>query len=604
MGRNCENCAEGHRGDPVAGVACEECDVCYDQYLELSRAVPSEVAALDQFVQSCQGWQDGFDFFDLFRANLTELSRLISRVKLSNSSTVCQLRDSLNETRGFLYEISQILTSIQSLDATDTIEKTNILIYVAGGYLSNLKNLSLDNFIEEIYLNPRFYSYFAHFNQSMSLLNTSNSFFQIARRLQVILSKADASISRIIQLYLSIDLSEFPEQLATLERYRNVVSDVSIAARTSLCGGDDTQCNDGTYQRLAVVAIELQTLLTNLTERRSSLIEPLDSLTANKTIFENLLSRLSSLRDTILPINTSVCELVPLVHYAISRVNASIEQTADASELERVSSEILQLTISLTLTETTEIVLFINNTLQQVLDNELILKSGIPSLELPAPFLAALNTHYERLELLYTQLLALSPDVTTYTQSVAEQLTQLQLLIEQITNLSVTVEQIISDVTAIDEVVPGLIERVTNLTADVERVTALREENQIRLSAVNSRASELNRTIETLAVKTSTIIPEAEEIVTRTKNINNTVMERFRRLNESYPRVQTLRAMLAVHLVKLSELQTFADSLTARQDALEALLTRTEDHLDTHVLSGQLQEIDSTGKCLNYVRES
>ena len=190
------------------------------------------------------------------------------------------------------------------------------------------------------------------------------------------------------------------------------------------------------------------------------------------------------------------------------------------------------------------------------------MKSGIPSLELPAPFLAALNTHYERLELLYTQLLALSPDVTTYTQSVAEQLTQLQLLIEQITNLSVTVEQIISDVTAIDEVVPGLIERVTNLTADVERVTALREENQIRLSAVNSRASELNRTIETLAVKTSTIIPEAEEIVTRTKNINNTVMERFRRLNESI--CETIK-QLAVHLVKLSELQTSLSQL----DALE-----------------------------------
>ena len=46
--------------NPVAGVACEECDVCYDQYLELSRAVPSEVAALKISSYSpSQGWQDG-----------------------------------------------------------------------------------------------------------------------------------------------------------------------------------------------------------------------------------------------------------------------------------------------------------------------------------------------------------------------------------------------------------------------------------------------------------------------------------------------------------------------------------------------------------------
>ena len=578
--------------------------MCYDQYLELSRVVPSEIAALNQFIQSCQNWQDGFDFFELFRANLTELTQLISRAKLSNSTTVCQLRDSLNETRGILNELSQILTNIQLLDATDSVQNTEQIIQLTAAYLSGLQNVSFSNFIEEIYLNQPFYSYFSRFNESMLLLNTSNSFFQTAKLLQVILSKADASISRIIQLYLSIDLSEFPGQLATLERHRNAVSEVSIAARTSLCGVDSTQCEDGTYQRLVVVATQLQTLLANTIERRNSLIEPYNSLSENKSIFEDLLSRLSSLSDVILPINTSVCELVPLVHYAISRVNASIEQPADVSELERVSSEILQLTISLSLTETTEIVLLINSTLEQVLANEAILKSGIPSLQLPTAYLTALNSHYDRLQLLYEQLLALSPNVITSIQSVTEELSRLQLLIEQITNLNVIVQQIISDVAVIGSQVPGLLERVANITAVVERVTSLRENNQIRLSEINSRVIELRRIIETLGVKTSILIPEAEKIVTRTKNINNTVMERFSKLNKSYPRIQTLRATLAVHLVKLRELQAFADSLTARQDALEALLTRTEDHLDTHVLSGQLQEIDSTGKCLNYVRES
>ena len=595
---------EGYSGDPVAGVTCEKCDVCYDQYLELSRVVPSEIAALDQFVQACQNWQDGFDFFELFSANLTELTQLLSRVKLSNNSTVCQLRDSLNETRGLLNEISQILANIQSLDATNSIQNTQPVIQLAVGYLSSLQNISFDNFIEEFFLNERFYSVFARFNQSMILLDTSNSFFQTAKQLQVLLSKADASIGRIIQLYLSIDLSEFPDQLATLERYRNVVSEVSIAARISLCGGDSTECEDGTYQRLVVVATQLQNLISNLTERRGSLIEPLNSLTANRSIFEDLLSQLSSLSDVILPINITVCELVPLVHYAIGKVNASIEQPANVSELERVSSEILQLTISLTLSETTELVLFINNTLEQVLANEVILKSGVPSLELPAAYLTTLNTHYDRLQLLYDQLLALSPDVMTHTQSITEQISQLELLIEQITDLNEVVQQIITDVAVIDSQVPGIIERVSNLTADVETATVLREENQIRLSAVYIRASELNRTIETLGVKTSTLIPEADEIVTRTKNINNTVMERFRKLNQGYPRIQTLRDTLAVQLVKLRELQEFADSLSARQDALEALLTITEDNLDTNLLSGQLQEIDGTGKCLNYVRES
>ncbi|KAI6656439.1 Laminin gamma [Oopsacas minuta] len=603
-GLNCENCAEGHRGDPVNGVACERCDVCYDQYIELTDVIPTEIAVLEEFVQSCQDWQDGFDFFDRLQANITQLRQLISQDKLSNSSTVCQIKESLLETRELLDEISQILITIQSLDFSETVQGTQQLIeFATFTFQSSLQNISLNNFIGPLLNSDFLDNPFTQFNQSIALLSTSNTFYQTAIQLQAVIFRVDALIGRIIQLYLSIDLTRFPNQLEVLEEYNNVISEVSITARASLCG-DSQECEDGTFQRLFVVANLFQSHITNLTERRSNLLEPLNALITNRSNFEDLLTRLNDVRGILIPLNTTVCELVPLVYDSITRVNISIEQSANVSELSRVSSEILQLSISLTVEEVMEIVVFINITFAEVIANNAYLSQGAIRLQLPEQFLRDLINHYDLLDGSYTELLALSPFVTTDNLSGRTQIEELQLLRNHVADLSAIVEQIIIDITMISEQSSIITVQVDNVTNIVEETLTLREENQKRLVDINERAIEVTRDIETLADKATSLTTQGAEIVEQTRNIGNTVIGRFNRLNESYPRLQALRATLEIQILKVRELEALADSITMRQDALETLLMTTEEHLDVHVLSGQLQEIDATGKCLKYIGET
>ena len=600
-GANCQGCTDGYRGDPPNGVPCERCDVCYDQYLSLTAVVPAEIQALEAFVQSCKGWQSGFDFFDKLQANITQLKQLISQTKLSDAFLVCQLADSLRNTSGTISETSQLLAAIPAINPSLSFQETQHLIQVIVGHAALHPESQFINFLDPVV--DQTAQFVAQFSLLSSLLNTSNTFYSAARDIRVSLSSADIAITRSIELYLTINSTEFSGQIETIEEHRNAVAEVSVVASASLCG-QSTQCLDGTYQRLVVVANLFQSHIRNLESRENDLLEPLSALIANRSVFEDLTGRLVVLRDILIPINMSLCQLVPVLETSIDSVNICIQQSADASELSRVSTDILRLTISLSVSEVTEIVLFINRTLDQVLANEQILNSGQSKLQLVQPFLDSLINNQLLLNESFARLLALSPGLSADSISVSAQLTQLEQLRENVRSLSVSVQRIISDLGELTAVLPSLTERVDNATSNLQDSLLLRESNQERLSDITQRGSDTADSIDTLIDRTNSLVPQGSQLAQTIQEISATINQRFRQLNDSYPRIEALRIKLNSQVVKVNELRDFANNILTRQTALEALLEKTESHLDTHVLSGQLQEIGATAKCLNYIGET
>ena len=569
----------------------------------LSAVVPAEIQALEAFAQSCQGWEAEFDFFERLQANITQLKQLISQDKLVDSASVCQLADSLRDTRAILNETSQILSSIGAADPSLSIQETQNIIELLAIQVSAAQVTPLTNFIETRLASLNQTELLAQFDTLYNLLSASNEFYLAARNLRNSLSNADIAISRSIDLFVSINITDIPSHIVTIEGHRNAITEVSVAARNSLCG-QSTQCLEGTFQRLVVVANLFQSHIRSLTERQGSLQEPLTSLIANKSTFEDLLSRLVTLRDVLIPISTSLCELVPVVQTSIESVNLCIQGSGDASELSRISNEILQLSISLTVSETTEIVLFINRTLEQVLSNEQILINEQSRLQLVQPFLESLITHQLLLNVSFAQLLSLSPGLTADSASAAEQVAELELLREHARNLSATVQRIIADLSDVIALLPSLTERVENASTNLGESLQLRASNQERLAYVSQRGRDTADNISSLIDRSTTLIPQGSQLAQIIQEISATITERFQKLNDSYPRIEALRIKLNGQVLKVNQLREFANSILSRQTALEALLERTEVHLDTHVLSGQLQEIDATGKCLNYIGET
>ena len=592
---------EGYRGDPVGGVPCARCDACYEQYLSLTAAIPAEIQALEQFVQSCQGWESGFDLFDRLQANITQLKQLNSQTKLSDPSLVCRLADSLRDTRGVLNETSRILSSILAVYPSLPLQETQLLVELVATHLT--QTVPRINFIDTLLTSLNQTQLAAQFDLLASLLNASNSFYAAARGLRVSLSAANIAISRSIELYLTIDITEIPGQIATIEEHRNVVTGVSLAARASLCG-ESTQCLNGTYQRLVVVANLFQSTIRSLRAREGILLEPLSALIANRSAFEDLLSRLVALRDILIPINSRLCELVLVVERSIESVDVCIQQSGDASELSRVSTGILQLAIALTVSETAEIVMYINRTLELVLSNEQILVGGESSLLLIQPYLENLISHQLLLNTSFAQLLALSPGLSADSVSVADQLEDLEQLRQLVRNLSVSVRGIISDLGEVTALLPSLTERVNNASAKLGESLELRASNQERLAELTERGRETADSISTLTDRSNSLVPQTSQISQAIQEISGTIKERFRVLNDTYPRIEAIRVKLSAQVTKVNELREFANNILTRQTALEAFLERTEIHLDTHLLSGQLQEIDATGKCLKYSGET
>ena len=596
----------GYRGEPQEGVACERCDVCYDQYQSLVEAIPDELNALQLFAVSCRNWTDGFDYVDRLQVNISMLQQLIVKQKLSNSSNVCQLKDSLLAIQTSLKGVAESVRYIRMLtpNIMNTVQLTEHLVIIADS--QSRINLPIFNAIEPVLNLIRDTIYQSHVSLLSlypDLVNASNSFYLDANRAQVTLYDADIAISRSIQLYLTLNTTEIPTHLDTLERFRNVVYRVSVAGNTSLCGGAE-ECNLGTYQRIVNVADIFQSYLTNLTEFRNQVLGPYSYLLSNKSSFESLLGRFQDIYDMLVPLNQSVCALVPVVEEWIQNVDECLQQKVNASELEVISTEILQLTITLTVTETLDIIVFINRTLEQVLINKRYLTERVERLELTQIFTANLTNYQDKLTMAYSELMNLNSNITSNRQMVSGNLTDLEKLREDVRNLNEIVDALIIDFSVIENSLPSLVERIENASTSLDQTLELRASNQERLSQVEQNSTDTIQDISALGAKSEDLVTKGEKLADDTQELSLSVVLRFKKLNESYPRLQVLRARIVEQEAKVVELQELADNLATRQTSLEALMDQTESHLETNVLNDELQEIDGTGKCLNYVGET